>query len=389
MTKTSPGKPAHWLGVLKEVVKEFPVVVAITVATAIAAHAGWFDTFETAWLDAFRELLPGRAAEDVFVVEVTDDDYEHFFHSTSPLQLPALRAALAAIARGRPQLVVVDLETAPDEIVKLPPEPGDPASWPPTVWAEVDANPSGQLPGAAHAAGVSTGVARFVADRDGIIRRHRRQFEPADGGTVPSDSLPWKTVRIHCALGGTQSVCGHIQHAADEEEDLLLNFAGDRFDYQRSDLASVLRASTGQAWGTDHGPLFGKIVLVGATFRAARDLHATPLGLTHGVYIMAQAIESELQGRGIRPFNEWTMIGMDLLAGLIIVLLHRIFVLPVAFRLSLLGLPVLVLVSSFVAFYSFSRWASFVPVCVGVMLHELYIAAESNRHGASVEGAME
>ncbi len=378
MKKTAREIRAWCYRLLRNVVAESPVVICITVATAIAAHAGWFDTFETAWLDAFRELLTGRSADDVFVVEVTDDDYERLFQSTSPLHLPTLRTALAAIGRGRPALVVIDLDTSPGTIVKLPRDPGDPPSWPPTVWAETDDGSRGALPGIAHAPGVSTGVARFVADRDGIIRRHRRQFAPVDGGTVPSDSLPWKAVRIHCALGGTESVCQHIQHA--EEEDLLLNFAGDRFDYHRSDVASVLRASTGPAWGTEQGPLFGKIVLVGATFRAARDLHATPLGLTHGVYIVAQAIESELQGLGVRQFNEWAMVGMDLFVGFTIVVLHRSGLpLTVAFRLSLLGLPVLVLVSSFVAFFSFSRWASFVPVCVGVMLHELHNAAESKR----------
>lgn len=384
MKRTAREIRAWGYRLLRDVVAESPIVIAITIATAIAAHAGWFDTFETAWLDAFRELLPGRSADDVFVVEVTDDDYEHLFQSTSPLHLPTLRNALAAIARGRPALVLIDLDTSPEAIVKLPRDPGDPTSWPPTVWAESDEGSRDALRGIAHSPGVSTGVARFVVDRDGIIRRHRRQFAPTDGGTIPSDSLPWKAVRIHCALGGTESVCEHIQHAAETDEDLLLNFAGDRFDYHRSDMASVLRASTGPAWGTEQGPLFGKIVLVGATFRAAKDLHATPLGLTHGEYIIAQAIESELQGRGIRQFNEWAMVGMDLFVGFTIVLLHRSGLpLTIAFRASLLGLPVLVLVSSFVAFFSFSRWASFVPVCVGVMLHELHNAAGSHRHDRS------
>ena len=356
----------HWF-------REIRIVLLISVVTAVAANAGWFDGFETAWVDAILQLLPRRTAEHVSVVEITEEDYATRFHSTSPLDPKTLRGLLAAIARGRPRLVVIDLETRPGIIARVGSDPDEPAHWPPSVWARPDVLTGGEPP-TEHDPSVLTGVAEFPIDRDGVIRRHERLIRPHEGAEPPSSSLPWAAVTTHCSLGGTEAVCNQIGREQ-PDEGLLMNFAGDRFDFERMTASAMLAASSGEGWSTERGPLFGKIVLLGGLYWAARDQHATPLGRTHGVYIVAQAIESELQGLGIRRTQEGTMFLMDVLCGLVIVLVHHQLKLPTAFRASVAGIPALVMLSSVVAFYSFSRWASFVPVCVGVLIHELYDTA--------------
>lgn len=353
--------------------REVAVVVAISALTSIAAHAGWLDGFETAGLDALLRITPPLEARHVVVVEITDEDYATLFGSTSPLDPARLRELLAAIARGRPRTIAVDLDTDPQRVAAAAPSVEEPPRWPLTVWAmEMLGSPSGRV--AERRPGMMTGAAVFPVDRDGVVRRHDRLVH-LDAGGPAIESLPWMVVRAFCDGNADHEVCSRLSEIHAEGE-LVLNFAGDRFDFRRMTATSLLAAAKGAAWGTDQGPLHGRIALLGGLYRAARDQHVTPLGETAGVYIIAQAIESDLEGRGIRPVNEVLMVLLEIGGGLLIVVLHHVFGVRTAFRLSLIGIPVLAASSSFVAFYSFSRWASFAPVLLAVLLHELYEGAK-------------
>ena len=127
------------------------------------------------------------------------------------------------------------------------------------------------------------------------------------------------------------------------------------------------------------GPLKGKVVLLGGYYRASRDFYVTPVGRMAGLQLMAQAVESELHG-GIRTANHLAAFALDVLAGLIVVLLqHRFRLLP-ALVISLVAIPCLSFIGSFLAFSTLAWWFSFAPVTAGVLVHELYHhAAEHQR----------
>jgi len=351
--------------------RELGVVLGLTVATWLIARAGWLDGFETAGLDAFLIARPRLEASHVVVVEINDEDYERLFLGTSPLNPTVLRRVLEAIARGRPAVVGIDLDTDPREVAGAAPGTDEPLVWPAAVWAVI---PRSRDCPSEEALGVPTGVPALPLDRDGVIRRYFRRVPLHGCPGAPIDSLQWAVLKVYCATAVEDPACRRLV-AAPPDEELLLNFTGDGFDFPRMSVATLLEASKGAAWGTERGPLVGRIVLLGGVYRAARDEHLTPLGETTGAFVIAQAIESELQGRGIRPLNEFLMAVMELVGGVVIVLLHK---LPVrwAFRASLVGTPLLAATSSFVAFHSLSRWASFAPVLLGVLLHELYEGAK-------------
>jgi CHASE2 domain-containing sensor protein len=355
--------------------RDLGVVLVVSVLSSCAAHLGWLDGFETTGLDVLMNL-PRIDARYVTVVEITDDDYVDLFDGRSPLDPVRLREVLAAIARGKPRLLGVDLETDESRIAAAPPVEGEPAQWPATVWVEplVRGRHTTKLEGQST---VVRGVGAFPVDRDGVIRHYHRKIRRPEQPLM--DSFPWAIVRVYCTTASTPE-CARAAAAPDDAE-FLMNFAGNRFDYPRLTTAALLSASTGPAWGTERGPLFGRVVLLGGVFTAARETRVTPLGEMPGVYIVAQAIESELQGGGVRAVNELAMLLLDVVGGLLIVALHRHWSVPVAFWSSVIGTPVFALASSIVAFYSFSRWASFAPTFLGVLIHQLYEGAKHARGG--------
>ncbi|HXO37252.1 MAG TPA: CHASE2 domain-containing protein, partial [Candidatus Acidoferrum sp.] len=157
------------------------------------------------------------------------------------------------------------------------------------------------------------------------------------------------------------------------------NFSGERFDFSPLSAHYVLAVAHEVGWA-NNGPFHNKIVLLGGFFRAGRDIHITPVGKMAGVQLMAQAVETELRGGGIRPLNEAVAIILDILAGTILVWFSYRFQLATALLLSLLAIPLFSLTSSYLAFSSLARWFNFVPVIVGVLIHELYHHAREYHH---------
>jgi CHASE2 domain-containing sensor protein len=105
----------------------------------------------------------------------------------------------------------------------------------------------------------------------------------------------------------------------------------------------------------------------------------TPSGMTSGVQLMAQLVESELQGRGISQLNELLMIVFDFAAWIALVAIYYFCRLPVALWLSIFAIPLFSLAGSLFAFSSLAYWADFAPVIVAVLIHQLYDHAQEYR----------
>ena len=103
-------------------------------------------------------------------------------------------------------------------------------------------------------------------------------------------------------------------------------------------------------------------------------MRVTPVGLMAGVQLMAQAIETELTGGGIRPINEIQAILLDLLSGALLVYFSYRYPtqLGKSLLLSLIALVILPPLFSYLAFSTLGRWFNFAPMLVGVLMHELY-----------------
>jgi len=348
------------------------VIIGISSLIVVVQHIGWLDRFETTSFDIFNILHSSRDPTHVVIVGITDDDYKTQFGSTSPLNPKKLQDIIGVIAAANPRVIGIDVFTSSShfESFRAPP------SWPPIVWAEdaiqVDETldvipPLGGQANKLLREHDDVGVAALPMDADGVVRRYHREL-PTNTGA--EKSFPWAIVTASCRteFAGCNAIAAKTEPS---KRGLLLNFAGERFNFSPLSATHVLLVGGEQAW-RENGPLKDKIVLVGGFFRDGRDVHQTPVGRMAGVQLEAQVIESELSGGGIRPIDEFIAFIVDVVAGVLLVIVHHLFRVRTALILNLLGIPLLSILCSFFAFSSFSRWFSFVPVIVGVLIHELY-----------------
>lgn len=352
----------------KRLLTALPLIVIVMLATLFLEGAGWLRGFETHTLDAgLRLMARHHASEDIYIVRISDADYDFLFHRQSPLDGRALYDLLAAIAAGRPAVIGVDLDTAD---VSLPSNWGSPPRWPPIVWAraaggegeEIEA--FGVLGGSNP--GLLSGLSLLPRDPDGIVRRYRRRFRV---GGEELDAFPWAVARAYCGLAEHRTDLTCRNRAKSAPGDWLLNVFAERYEFEHLNAAHVMQASQGPDWATE-GPLHGKIVLVGGCYKAARDEYITPFGPMAGVALMAQALQSDLRGSAIPPGSLPIILLVDVVGGLTLVLLHEWR--PVGIGWTLLAVPVIALLSSFFAYHSLAYWATFAPVLVGVFLHEFH-----------------
>ena len=360
-----------------------PVILIVAALTSFLDRMGTLARFETAGLDALMRLGPAAHPSDVVLVGISDDDYKSLFENTSPLNCEQLQRILNAVASDGPTVIGVDLDTSSASFKCLKPD-----GWPPIVWAsEATWNPEDQrfdhvesIDSHKLGPGDVTALAEFPEDGDGVIRRYRRTF-PIEGH-VAMPSFPWAIVQAACARD-RGSLCAHVQSGLDDP--LRLNFNGDRFSFSPVSAGPILtmfeasREKAGETVTGQQGPFTGKIVIVGGNYRAARDLHRTPLGDWPGMNIVAQAVASDLHGGGIHTLTEVEAFLLDVAIGCLLVAID-FWIMRQPWRSRLLislvvsgfGTFVLGMVASALIFSTFAFWFNFVPVMLSVIVHEFY-----------------
>jgi hypothetical protein len=115
--------------------------------------------------------------------------------------------------------------------------------------------------------------------------------------------------------------------------------------------------------------LEGRIVLLGGSWKAARDEYPTPVGPLSGVEILGHAVLTALDPKGIAEVRGSTLTWYDLALGLGMVALSLRH--PRLATLSNIAIFVLLLFVSGLLFRSFQLFLNTIPVQVSVMLHNL------------------
>jgi CHASE2 domain-containing sensor protein len=325
-----------------------------------------------AGLDTFVRFNAPRYSDDIVVVEITDDDYELLFQSRSPLDADRLAALLAAIHSAHPALIVLDIDTSDDSFRKL--ASLGVTAWPDLLWARVPKRPprseqpeNGYLPALEPvAAGTMIdasrmGVPVFPVDSDGVVRRYRQQLETS-AGTLPS--LSWNATRRY-----------NIQ-AKERSGDIFFNFAGDRYAFPIVQAGQFLGPPDPQAWSRVLGH---KIVMLGGDYAAGRDTYITARGEMAGVELVAHAAQSNLSGGGIGEGSFLVSAAFDIAFGTLLVFLFFRLHLGPAFFIGLVGLLPLALAASWLTFSSLAYWVSFVPLMLGMLIHQLHDYAAEQR----------
>jgi CHASE2 domain-containing sensor protein len=322
---------------------------------------GWFSAFETASLDLALRNARFTEVDDVRLVEITDEDYssEKLFDSRSPLEPEKVADLIDTIRRGDPLVIVVDLLVDPEGF-----ELHDGADDVPIVWAQAGKFEDNRLVSLRNAVpGPLSGVAAFPVDSDGAYE----------------DSLPWAAVRAICARlaasGDNDRYAGcQATNGTQAEDEILLNFSALSYGFPRISASNLIAASTGagEQWSSN-GPLTGRIVVLGGTYWQARDTYVTAIGVVNGVDLISHTIATELLGRGQSKVSKILLIAVELICGFAIATIHRLRMsIRSATVLSLVMVPFVAIIASFIVFSKFSLWMTFAPVLVGTLIHQLY-----------------
>jgi len=359
--KPKRDSPSSWA---RQIRSSRPALIVLALVVALIQLSGVPEKLSKETLDAALILQNKQLAPDVSLVDIDDEDYAHLFHSKSPLDPVVVSQIIDAVVTGGARVVVVDLETSDSPLseFRLPRES------PPIVWAAAASGADGSfvlrqpLGGQSVSGTAEVGVAQVPLDSTGVVRSYVRGFQAGPTSWYPS--LPYAAWEAFAAKGSK-----HMGRLPTPNE-LLLDYQY-RFRLLKARvLMEVLKPDRKKAWIDSH--LFANnVVIIGGTFWAARDQYATPVGLKSGMEIVAQATQAEIRHTGIKPARKWSSGLVLLFSGLIIVGVYRWFQLRTAIVVSLVLIPVLSIVCSYVLFSRLSLWFWTIPVTLAVLLAQV------------------
>jgi CHASE2 domain-containing sensor protein len=340
-----------------------PALLAITVMILVFQMRHMPEQLANSSLDAAitaERPVPARSAR---LVVIDDDDYKTMFHARSPLDADALAAVLAAVAKGHPKAMVIDIDTS-DPSFRTMPVPNVPTVW--NVAGEEMGDGSFKLDAPLGGRGLSPGstVALAIAPRDerGIVRGYQHMYALQGGGMV--DSPGYAAAKI---------VAGHPPEdpANHTGQTHYLDF---RYQFAPIRARDLLQDAQSPQW--EKMALFnGQVVVVGGEYRAARDQYATPKGLMDGCAIVAQAVAAEIENTYISPASRWLTGLLMIAGGLATLAIYHFFKFRAAFLVSLVMVPVLSIASNWILFHRFAAWGAMVPLVIAVIIAELYSKA--------------
>ena len=254
----------------------------------------------------------------VVVVSITEENYETIFGRHSPLRPEPLLQIVKAIAAYGPAVIGVDVSSAAfSEIHEVPVDP-------PVIWARdafVDQNSRLRVePLHVRTAADRSGIAVLFVDNDGVLRKYQRWMTTT--APEPEPSFPARvawTYRQEVGENGAQSTDSlFIDYAHFRQRGTagcpavtasrVLRGAPPAFRPRCFTAQQVLDSTkfAVDERNTWRAEFAGKAVLIGGTYAFGGDTsHSTPVGGLAGVEIMAQAVATEIEGRGRKPIDTY------------------------------------------------------------------------------------
>jgi CHASE2 domain-containing sensor protein len=341
-----------------------PLLILMTAASVLLQSYGLYGPLERFVIDVFAAADAGRPANHTFIFDIDDESYARSFNRTSPLDQARLADLIRAAFRADARVVAVDVETSVAEVLaKL-----EPAVAGRIVWARVPDIAEGttcvKLPKAAPLRD-DEGIALMPMDGDGTVRRYRPLFQVANEDANASEASC--SDRLVPSFPRAAVRAARIDGIADAAEPLLLNWSGDRLSIPRIPAHQVL-ADWQEDWWSEVQPVAGRVVLIGGTFKEARDVRRTPAGQMTGVEIMAQMIEADMRGGALAEFGAVGAVVLDVIVGIALLWINWRF--PAETRTGFALNAIVVLALPFAAAWLLHRyamyWINMGPVLAGV-----------------------
>lgn len=381
--------------------KALPTIVLAILGTYILSRLGILHGLERLVADAEVAASPQRS-EEIRVVNITNDDYEKIFSGFPVAVHPEkLHDLIDAIARSKPRVISVDIDTSHPSFKAFKVDP----SWPTVIWErdlatqdiqhephnEAEIEPTDVLGGQDPKLNLHSGIPQLLDDPEDKITRLYTHCVETKAGALPSLVHAVATAYRTAKAGGEargERLCAEGGAAAHAEQLYFIRYSL-RLDSSltQTSAAQVMGRSGKREGGGQELPIDdfeGKVVLLGGTYRDF-DRHGTPIGELPGIVVLANAIQTELGGKPVKALSRGWLFALELLSSTGLVVLFTLFpVSPV--KLFAYGLAVSAAMSfglSYLSFDTLSRFASFAPTLLAVLVFEIY---EHMRHESIVEG---
>ena len=285
-----------------------------------------------------------EASKEIYIVEIDNDAYDHYFHSTSPMSPDTVFALVKAIADSSPKTIGVDIRTEsgkyqakipslrnlPSSIVWISAKESEDrynAPFLPWLFGAVDrarVTPSAvlgmdpfQLPKLRQ---TNWGIPLFARDEDDSIRRFPRTVEISANrfqGSLLESSWARRVADVYCDPECNNESAAEVYTSYSGTPPHRLKVS-ELFPYSEGEKEADYFRGEGWAWEKAKHELFGKIVLIGGTFKESGDFYRTPKRELPGLVINAYAVQAELNGNGLEALNQPVAWMLDLALGLLI-----------------------------------------------------------------------
>jgi CHASE2 domain-containing sensor protein len=379
----------------KSLVKTLPLIVLALLFAFVFSRSDLITSLEKFTHTIQMRLNQSEEDSRIVIVEIDQESFEQDFQGqTRPLNPQALHRLITVISKGQPCIIGVDIDTGFSEFNKDTFNVEQP--WQPyTIWArttQIKTSKDDEKPLALSVLGSqnlrlneNSGLAYVIKDnKDHLVRQYVRKIDTFEG------NLPSFAWAIYQKSAERQCAGMNFPQLDENEPPLYIRYLRGPEEIKRSRVYSSSLLN-GDANALADSTIFkDKIVLIGVSY-LGEDRHETPLGEMLGVEILANVIETELSGGGIKPPSLLTIILLSIFDGLLLLAIFEL-VKPwyKAFLISLVTLLVLSFACSFLTYdFSFSYWAFFAPVMFGVLLTEIYDRAKDHLKGEYKKGIKE
>ena len=364
------------------------VVIGLALLSLILHHSSILQDMQFTNLDVFffsQKKLPD--ADHIVMVPIGSEEFDDTktFRRHQPLDPKEVARIVAAVAASGPSVIGVDIVTEEwtasdrDLVRTLIAQDNAAAVSTPIVW--IASGPIDESTGKVnvqHLNGLAgfdcVGLPAIVPDSHYVVRQYWPSIDVIlDGRTVPFPSL---SALLNSIDESKKANCQLAQEASPAHEGgpELVNFSGGSAGFAHFPARVVLDAPKNDDWKKQN-PLKGKIVLIGGSFPEARDRYPTPAGTMDGVEILG---ESTLTARHrVRQTGAFLFLFADIFVGFLLLTataFRRVWV-PL---LSFIVIPLAAMIASFIAFSRFGYFISFIPVMMGVFLHNLVEHAQED-----------
>jgi len=383
-----------WRDRRKRILQLWAVGIGASLLVTGASSLGYLEALQSRSVDLLLFLQGQRFANEIVVVAIDEDAFEAVGR-----RQPLPRAYLAKVIRGvqRAGAAVVGLDLA----LSSPTEPDEDAELARAIIGFADGGVSrvvlvqappprsGPLGDPAFLGTVVHGAGEVPLDNDGVIRRASLLVPREPGAYEPSFTLALmarlvgmnqKTLLagLHAHGGLTPAPVWNPRSGwtlrespplpVRSDEVWRINYVGGSGSFLTIPSNTVAALADGGELARDN-PLWGRVVLIGGTYKDSRDFYPTPHGAMAGVEIHANILHMLVTGSYIRPSGWVTslafQIGIVLIAGLLMTWLRPLpGTLVCLIAAVAVGIP-----ASFIAFRRSGYWIDFfLPVIVTCLL---------------------